>query len=216
MEWPWKKYSDIRCVEGIRDGCEDIQKHLYLRCRSQFDLKTSRYEFIREAEKQDLFQDSFVILWEKIENQQIFVEDGKVYAWKRDGRSVVPDLIGYFMRIVKNLYHEMLREKGRILEIIDELDDASVLWWSDDNDIHRRMIITQAVLLLPPSCKEIVMMFYYQGLSLNEIVEEREENKSYDGVKNEKSKCLRNLRERILARCADEGVEVPGMSYSKK
>lgn len=216
MEWPWKKYSDIRCVEGIRDGREDIQKHLYLRCRSQFDLKTSRYEFISEAEKQDLFQDSFVILWEKIENQQIFVEDGKVYAWKRGGRAEVPDLIGYFMRIVKNLYHEMLREKGRILEIIDELDDASVLWWSDDNDIHRRMIITQSVLLLPPSCKEIVMMFYYQGLSLNEIVEERDENKSYDGVKNEKSKCLRNLRERILARCADEGVEVPGMSYSKK
>lgn len=216
MEWPWKKYSDIRCVEGIRDGREDIQKHLYLRCRKQFDLKTSRYEFISDAEKQDLFQDSFVILWEKIENQQIFVEDGKVYAWKRGGRGEVPDLIGYFMRIVKNLYHEMLREKGRILEIIDDLDDASILWWSDDNDIHRRMIITQAVLLLPPSCKEIVMMFYYQGLSLNEIVEEREENKSYDGVKNEKSKCLRNLRERILAKCADEGVEVPGMSYSKK
>lgn len=83
-----------------------------------------------------------MILWEKIGNGQIFIDDGKVYATRRGGKATeVPDLGGYFLRIAKNLYHEVLRSKGRILEVIGELDDESVLWWADDRDTMRKMII---------------------------------------------------------------------------
>lgn len=122
----------------------------------------------------------------------------------------MPDLVGYFMRIVKNLYLETLRSRGRILEIPEEPDDE--LWWSDDREVMRRSLTRQAVILLPHRCREILTMFYYQGMTLDEIMEERSANQSYNGVKTAKSKCLDILKVRLLNRFEEEGLT----SYGEK
>lgn len=204
------KYSDCRCVEGIMAGKEEAQKRLYWQCRDRFDRHAAHFGHLTETERKDLFQDAFVLLWEKIADGQIFVNDGKVYAARRGGQATeVPDLGGYFLRIAKNLYHEVLRAKGRILEIAGELDDASVLWWADDEDTMRKMIIKQSVMLLSPRCREILTMFYYHDMTLDEIQKERPESKTYNGVKSAKSKCMAILRARILDKFAEAGIKVP-------
>ena len=136
MGWLWREYSDAKCVEGIRSGKEDVQRRFYFRCQGCFRRNSARYDILEE-ERKDLFQDSFVILWDKIIDGQIYTEGDKVYAVKRGGPAEVPDLVGYFMRIVKNLYLEILRSKGRILEISDEPDDGDDLWWSEDSEVMR-------------------------------------------------------------------------------
>ncbi len=210
MTWPLWKYSDRRCVEGAHSGSEEAQKRLYLQCRDRFDRQAANFEHLSEAERKDLFQDAFVLLWEKIESGQIFVNDGKVYATRRGGQATeVPDLGGYFLRIAKNLYHEVLRSKGKILLIAGELDDDSVLWWADDKDAMRKMIIKQSVMLLPPRCREILTMFYYHDMTLEQIQEERPESKTYNGVKSAKAKCMAILRARILDKFAEAGIKVP-------
>ena len=209
MNWLFMRYSDCRCVEGIMAGKEEAQKRLYWQCRDRFDRHAAHFEHLTETERKDLFQDAFVILWEKIGNGQIFTNNGKVYATRRGGDAAeIPDLGGYFLRITKNLYHEVLRAKGRILEIVGELDDVSVLWWADDEDTMRKMIIKQSVMLLAPRCREILTMFYYHGMTLEEIQEERPESKSYNGVKSAKSKCMAILRARILDKLADAGIKI--------
>jgi len=210
MTWPFGKYSDRRCVEGANSGNEEVQKRLYLQCRDRFDRQAANFEHLSEAERKDLFQDAFVLLWEKIADEQIFVNDGKVYATRRGGQATeVPDLGGYFLRIAKNLYHEVLRAKGKILLIAGELDDDSVLWWADDKDAMRKMIIKQSVMLLAPRCREILTMFYYHDMTLEQIQEERPESKTYNGVKSAKSKCMAILRALILDKFAEAGIKVP-------
>ena len=210
MTWPFGKYSDRRCVEGAHSGNEEVQKRLYLQCRDRFDRQAANFEHLSEAERKDLFQDAFVLLWEKIADGQIFVNDGKVYATRRGGQATeVPDLGGYFLRIAKNLYHEVLRAKGKILLIAGELDDDSVLWWADDKDAMRKMIIKQSVMLLAPRCREILTMFYYHDMTLEQIQEERPESKTYNGVKSAKSKCMAILRALILDKFAEAGIKVP-------
>lgn len=209
MTWPLRKYSDCRCVEGVLAGKEDAHERLYGVCRERFDKSTAGFEHVTEAERKDIFQDAFVILWEKIGNGQIFPKEGKVYASRRGGEAAeIPDLGGYFLRIAKNLYHEVLREKGKILEIIGELDDESVLWWSDDKDIMRRMITTESVMLLAPRCREILTMFYYHDMTLEEILAERPESKAYNGVKSAKAKCMAILKARIQNKFEEAGIKV--------
>lgn len=210
MTWPLRIYSYCRCVKGVLAGKEEAQKHLYIQCRDRFDRHAAHFEHIAETERKDLFQDAFVILWEKIRNGQIFINDGKVYATRRGGEAAeVPDLCGYFLRIAKNLYHEVLRSKGKILMIVGELDDDSVLWWADDKDAMQKMIIKQSVMLLAPHCREILTMFYYHDMTLEEIQRERPESDSYNGVKSAKSKCMAILRARILSKFAEAGITVP-------
>ena len=210
MTWPLRKYSDRRCVEEVHSGNEEVQKRLYLQCRDRFDRQAANFEHLSEAERKDLFQDAFVLLWEKIADGQIFVNDGKVYATRRGGQATeVPDLGGYFLRIAKNLYHEVLRAKGKILLIAGELDDDSILWWADDKDAMLKMIIKQSVMLLAPRCREILTMFYYHNMTLEQIQEERPESKTYNGVKSAKSKCMAALRTRILDKFAEEGITIP-------
>ena len=209
MGWLWREYSDIKFVEGIRSGREDVQRRFYFRCQECFRKNSARYD-ITEEERKDLFQDSFVILWDKIGDGQIYTQGNKVYAVKRGGPAEVPDLVGYFMRIVKNLYLETLRSRGRILEIPEEPDDE--LWWSDDCEVMRHTLTRQAVILLPRRCREILTMFYYQGMTLDEIMEERSANQSYNGVKTAKSKCLDILKVRLLNRFEEEGLT----SYGEK
>lgn len=209
MTWPFSKYSGSRCVEGVQAGNEETSKRLYWQCRDRFDRYAAHFEHLSETERMDLFQDAFVILWEKIGNGQIFTNGGKIYATRRGGEATeVPDLGGYFLRIAKNLYHEVLRAKGRILEIVGEVDDESVIWWADNRDIMRKIIIKQSVMLLPPRCREILTMFYYHGMTLEEIQEERAESKTYNGIKSAKSKCMAILRARIQSRFAEAGIEV--------
>mgnify|MGYP004550743595 FL=1 len=209
MTWRLRKYSDLVCVEGVHSGNEEVQKRLYLQCRDRFDRQAANFGHLSEAERKDLFQDAFVLLWEKIENGQVFVNDGKVFATRRGGQATeVPDLGGYFLRIAKNLYHEVLRSKGKILLIAGELDDDSVLWWADDSDTMRKMIIKQSVMLLPPRCREILTMFYYHDMTLEQIQEERPESKTYNGVKSAKSKCMAVLRARILDKFAEAGIKI--------
>lgn len=209
MTWPLRKYSDCRCVEGVLAGKEEAQKRLFRQCHDRFDRHAAHFEQLTETERKDLFQDAFVILWEKIGNGQIFINDGKVYATRRGGEATeVPDLCGYFLRIAKNLYHEVLRAKGKILEIVSEIDDGSVLWWADGEDTMRKMIIRQSVMLLAPRCREILTMFYYHDMTLEEILAERPESKSYNGVKSAKSKCMAILRARILGKFAEAGIRI--------
>lgn len=210
MMWPLRKYSECRCVEGVWAGEDEAKKRLYRQCRDRFDRFAAHFEHLTEAERKDLFQDAFVILWEKIGNGQIFTNDGKVYAIRRSGEATeIPDLGGYFLRIAKNLYHEVLRAKGKILLIVGELDDDGVLWWADDKDTMRKMIIKQSVMLLAPRCREILTMFYYNDMTLDEIQEERPESTSYNGVKSAKSKCMAILRARIMDKFAEAGIKVP-------
>lgn len=202
--------SDAEFVEGLRCGDREMQMRLYERCLRQFRKGTAAYSGLSAGEKDDVFQDSFILLWNKVLSGGMYVRDGKVLVMRRDGLSEVPDLMGYFMRIVKNLCLERLREKGRLEEIGSwreaEADDAE-LCWDEDPAMRRKMVVRRCVMGLPSRCREILAMFYYKNMSLEQILASRRENSSYDGLKTGKSKCMKILKARIVAAERDAARE---------
>lgn len=211
FEFRRKSYTDIQIVGAYQNDDKKIQQFWYDKCRSQFGKGTSNYGGLTDLDRDDLFQDSFVILWEKMETSQIYVADNTVFVNTKNGRREIPDLLCYFMRIVKNKYFEMLRT-GRYLIPIDVAVTSSAedtfidLWWADDPEIERDMIVCQCVLSLPKSCFEILTMFFYEGKTLEQILEERTENTSYNGLKTRKSKCMSNLTKRITESFTKAGL----------
>ncbi len=195
-------FSDVDIVCAYQDKDKRIQQFWYAKCKDQFGKGTSNYLYITDYDKDDLFEDSFIILWEKIESRQIYVLDGNVHVISKKGDNILPDLIGYFMRIVKNKYLEMLRS-GKfavpINEVVTSSDEDIIdeLYWDEDPEVEKDRIVSKCLLSLPNSCLEILTKFFYENKTLEQILEEREENTSYDGLKTRKSKCMNNLKKKI-------------------
>lgn len=211
FEFRRKSYSDIQIVEAYQNGDKKIQQFWYDKCRSQFHKGTSNYGGLTDYDRDDLFQDSFIILWEKLESRQIYILDGTIHVTSKKGDSEIPDMLGYFMRIVKNKYLEMFHS-GKYVIPLNEVITSSYedffgeLYWDEDPEVEKDRIVSQCLLSLPKSCLEILTMFYYEKKSLEQILEERPENSSYDGLKSRKSKCMTNLKKKITESFAKAGL----------
>ena len=211
FEFRRKSYTDIQIVEAYQTGDKKIQQFWYNKCRSQFGKGTSNYGGLTDYDRDDLFQDSFIILWEKMESHQIYILDGTVHVATKKGDSIIPDMLGYFMRIVKNKYLEMFHSGKYVIPINEVVTSSNddffeVLYWDENPDVEKDRIVSQCLLSLPKSCLEILTMFYYEKKSLERILEERPENNSYDGLKSRKSKCMTNLKKRITESFAKAGL----------
>lgn len=211
FEFRRKSYTDIQIVEAYQNGDKKVQQFWYDKCRSQFGKGTSNYGGLTDYDRDDLFQDSFIILWEKMESHQIYIHDGTIHVTSKKGDSIIPDMLGYFMRIVKNKYLEMFHS-GKFVMPLNEVvtssneDFFAELYWDEDPDVEKDRIVSQCLLSLPKSCLEILTMFYYEKKSLEQILKERPENNSYDGLKSRKSKCMTNLKKRITESFAKAGL----------
>lgn len=195
------KYTDTEFIEeGYKKGDKLLQKILFEKCLKQFYKGTSNYGGIDKNDKDDLFQSSYIILWEQINMGQIFVRNQEVFVHGAKEEKPIPDLVGYFMRIVKNKYLELLRENGKrtdlFLSVVGD-EGEMILVMDDDPNVVRDRIVHICVSKLPKRCKEILTQFYYKQMSLEEILEYRKESISYDGLKSGKSKCMKGLKEKI-------------------
>ena len=211
FEFRRKTYTDIQIVEAYQTGDKKIQQFWYDKCRSQFGKGTSNYGGLTDYDRDDLFQDSFIILWEKMESHQIYILDGTIHVTSKKGDSEIPDMLGYFMRIVKNKYLEMFHSGKYVMPLNDVVtssneDFFAELYWDEDPDVEKDRIVSQCLLSLPKSCLEILTMFYYEKKSLEQILEERQENNSYDGLKSRKSKCMTNLKKKITESFTKAGL----------
>ena len=119
-------------------------------------------------------------------------------AYDRNGvPKEIPELDGYFMRIVKNLYLEETRKKNKFIHIEDNFDHvdfeacSDYMSWEEDDDVKRARIVRNCLQSLTTACLDILTKFYYENKSLETILEEREQNSSYDGLKTRKWKCMK-------------------------
>lgn len=208
-------FSDLQVIEAYQNGDKRVQQFWYDKCRSQFNKGTSNYGGLTDDDRNDLFHESFAILWEKMETRQIDGDGDSIYVMTKNGIRPVPDMLGYFMRIVKNKYLEWLRERKPIVSMEDvmaesgDIDDSeafNVLYWNEDPEVEKDNIVSKCLMSLPKSCIEILTMFFYQKKTLEQILEERPENSSYDGLKTRKSKCMGNLKKKISVEFAKAGL----------
>lgn len=200
------KYSDIEYIKGIQSKDQVIMRSFYNHCwkyyLKNYNAVIAQSVFcnpeIREPvlKKEDLFQETFIILWTNIENGKIFLRDDVIY--KRD-ESVVnlfkSSLTTYFFGIVKNKYKEQTRKEQPCL--MNDLDVGDETEPDQSVEELKIQIVSDCVQSLPQRCKEILTMFYYQKMNLEAILERRKENVSKGGLKVSKSKCMTSLKNLI-------------------
>ena len=177
--------SDAEYVRQIQSKSNKVTEEFYYNAKKYFK-SSYKSMFSRLDLMDDIFQQSFVKLWIEIETQKIFVgDDDQIFRYD------------------KNDYRAWLRNDCLALDEdfesfahINHVMDAMIMDGQDD--ILRERTVYSCVLELPPRCKEILTMFYYDGLSLDEIMEERgEKNISKNGLKTAKYKCMENLKAKV-------------------
>lgn len=192
--------SDTEVIEGLQHNDRSVERSFYLSCQRYFkDRRSGVFDLSEGAqEEQDLFQDSFLSLWQEIQARRIYVRDN--YAWRTDrsgnDRRMSASLKTYLMAIAKYKNYEMLREEDIYVPEQNNISDKPMEEADEDTS---QWIVEQCVNMLPPRCKEILTLFYYEGKSLDEILVIRNENQSKDGLKTGKSKCMKTLKEKITA-----------------
>lgn len=189
--------SDKEVIEGLQHNDHAVEHSFYLSCQRYFnDRRSGVFDFKGGAQdEQDLFQDSFLKLWQEIQQRHIYVRDN--YAWRFDklgqGRKMTASLKTYLMAIAKYRNLEIIREEVIYGNMGPNMPDPPDVADEESEVTLREWIVQQCVNNLPPRCKEILTLFYYDGKTLDEILAIRKENQSKDGLKTGKSKCMKTL-----------------------
>lgn len=193
--------SDKEVIEGLQQKNVSVECSFYLSCQRYFkDRRSGVFDFKGGAQdEEDLFQDSFVKLWQEIQARHIYVRDN--YAWRFDksgqGRKMTASLKTYLMAIAKYRNLEIIREEVIYGSMDSDLPETPDVVDEEEEPTLRDWIVQQCVNNLPPRCKEILTLFYFDGKTLDEILAIRKENQSKDGLKTGKSKCMKTLMDNI-------------------
>lgn len=189
-------YSDVDFVEGVYKRNRVIENALNLHCKKYFDLNYKGVFFAGSDMREEIFQESFITLWEIIENRIIYVEDGELKG--KGGKPFNGQLTTYFMSIAKFKYLEWVRKNSSYNEYgYDELKSIKDVWEFLDNVPENKIqyeILSYCISQMPKGCNKILTMFYYEEKNLDAIMMEIPTYKSKNALKTAKHKCMENLR----------------------
>lgn len=191
--------SDQDIIAGIMAGDPSVERRFYFDCQRYFmEKREAVFEFSSTSRQPlDLFQESFMKLWTEIQSGHIFVRDSKVFRIARDGkpRPMKASLHTYMMAVARYKNLELLREDD--IYTLSTADTEPFDMDSDDYEMPLDGVALMEVSAMSRRCREILTMFYVEGKSLDEILASRPENKSKNGLKSSKAKCMSALKERI-------------------
>ncbi|CAN0584073.1 unnamed protein product, partial [Ectocarpus sp. 12 AP-2014] len=180
-----EKQSEQSLFEALKEGSELAFKKVYEDNRALFLNFARRYP-LDDDEVLDAYQDTYVALYENIEN-------GKFSELKSA-------ISTYLISIGKYKLMERLRKKNKqtnnefILNSIDEVDNEI-----ESFDIVYEELSPEQRLLkkyfetLGEKCKQILTLFYYKQYNIKEIMAAGKYN-SENVVKSQKSRCLKSLK----------------------
>ncbi|WP_367390581.1 RNA polymerase sigma factor [Lewinella sp. LCG006] len=134
----------------------------------------------------DIFQDGLVALFHKS---------------RQTGFVLTASLKTLLYAICRNLWLMKLRKKKRETPLTDVHQetvslDAGILDLLEDND--RNQLIAQGLQQLGSDCQKVLQLYYFERSKMKDIAD----TMGYAGeqvAKNKKSRCLRKLREWVLA-----------------
>lgn len=194
-----KTYSDVEYVEGVFRCNPMMERALYYHCKRYFDDNYRGVFFVGPEHKDEIFQEAFITLWEKIMNKKIFVEEGELKG--KNGTAFSGKLTTFFMSIARLKYLEWAREnmhrytneeeERRRRE--QEMELFKTLLYDSDDEMMLE-IIADCISKMSKQCNQIITLFYYEEKTLDDIMVELKTFISKDALKTRKYKCMEELR----------------------
>lgn len=192
-------YSDAAYVEGVYRRDPNMERALYGHCKQYFDVHYQGVFFVGGNQKEEIFQEAFIKLWENIEKRKIYVEDDVLRG--KEGLPLTGRLTTYFMGIARLKYLEWVG-KNRNVRLYD--DDENV-WDTADPDTYKELlydegenametIVSDCISHMSRQCSQILTMFYYEEKTLDDMMGELTTFESKNALKTRKYKCMEELR----------------------
>ena len=194
--------KEVRLVAGMYDKNKKIQSELYVYCSRYFWANYRGVFFADEEAATEIFQNTFIAMWENIERRKIYVSEGRVMG--KNNEPLSGSILTYFMGIARIKYLEWVREHPSYADpetemgqkIKEEGFDAqqyiNMLYDSDDNKMLD--IIADVISHMSERCCEILSKFYYEEKDLDTILFEIPTIGSKNALKTKKHKCMESLR----------------------
>ena len=194
--------KEARLVAGMYDKNRKIQSELYAYCSKYFWANYRGVFFADEESATEIFQNTFIAMWENIERKKIYVSDGRVMGKNNEPLSC--SILTYFMGIARIKYLEWVREhptyaapetemRRKIKEEgFEALQYINMLYDSEDNKMLD--IIADVISHMSERCCEILSKFYYEEKDLDTILLEIPTIDSKNALKTKKYKCMESLR----------------------
>lgn len=169
-------------------------------CNSYFEESYYSVFIAKYADKEEIFHETIITLMEKIKYRKIYVEEG-VLKGKND-EPFTSNLTSYMMGIAKKKYVELVRGKVKRPHFKDS--DAPMGYADPSQSKHiaefdlkdlKREAVDFCLSKMKNGCYDILTRFYLEEKTLDILMVELGRNKSKDGLKTRKNKCLNKLRE---------------------
>lgn len=194
--------KEARLVAGMYDKNRKIQSELYAYCSKYFWANYRGVFFADEESATEIFQNTFIAMWENIERKKIYVSDGRVMG--KNSEPLSCSILTYFMGIARIKYLEWVREHSTYAdpetemrrkikeEGFEALQYINMLYDSEDNKMLD--IIADVISHMSERCCEILSKFYYEEKDLDTILLEIPTIDSKNALKTKKYKCMESLR----------------------
>lgn len=202
MRVDYRDKSVAELVDGVRRRDSAAEMMLYQKCYKYFKDKVTMFPYLRSERVDDIFQESFLVIWTEIQNGKIFTNNGFLSRINKYGEAsrMTCSLDSFLMAIARNRHLKELRTEGPA--VLVDIDGRTFCGDAVDVDVtekERRMqAIDDELAKLSHHCREILTLFYVKRMSLEQIMMSRPENTSKDGLKTSKSKCLRQLKTNVV------------------
>lgn len=179
--------SEQQLILLLKEADKEVLRSLYTKYRGPF-ISFARRFCSNDHDILDAYQDAIIVLQEK--------------AIKGDLDALRCSLKTYVFGIGKHLLYNTLRkQKKKVtqMSVAEEVYDYSMIAsdFLEENQLSERQIqLQKAFATLGKKCKEVLSLFYYRGYTIEEIGQRLNyENKNV--VKSQKSRCLKQLKEKV-------------------
>lgn len=195
--------NEADMVVGMFNGDKNAQYCLYEYCAKYFYNSYKGVFRAPEDAVDEIFQNSFIKLWENIMHKKIYVDGGVLKG--KDSKPMKSTLRTYFMGIARLKCLEWLHDNPSYADPETEIGkkyrekglDASEyveIFYSDSDNIMLE-IIADVISNMSARCSEILTKFYYEEKNLDKILEEIPSIDSKNALKSKKYKCMETLKE---------------------
>lgn len=197
----YKQTKESELVIGVYNKNRKAQYDMYNYCYNYFKQNYRGVFFIDgEDSANEIFQNSFIKLWENIEKKKIYSENGTLMG--KDKKPLKCCLLTYFMSIAKFKFLEFVRNNpnnSNLESLLNKENEYNknelidIMYGHSDN--IQLEIIADLLSKMSERCREILTKFYYEDKNLDRILIEIPSIKTKEALKTRKNKCMTSLKE---------------------
>ena len=197
-----RQEKEARLVAGTYNKDRKIESELYTYCAKYFWTSYRGVFFADEVSATEIFQNSFITLWESIEHGKIYVNEGRVMG--KDKKPLRCSILTYLMSVARKKYMEWAKDHPMYADLQPEVEKKMQEEWREaqqqvdmlyDSEENMMLdIIADVISHMSERCSEILGKFYYEGKDLDTILEEIPSIESKNALKTKKHKCMETLR----------------------